>query len=109
MIVHRKLIRDRIPGLLEARGVRYEVRELGEREYAEALDTKLQEELREYLEAAPSGRVEELADLMEVVYAILENDGVSPEAFEAVRLEKKTERGGFEKRLLLEFTREPGE
>jgi len=46
-------------------------------------------------------QIEELADLVELVYAVLDNKGVSLEDFEKVRLEKREERGGFEHKLLL--------
>lgn len=97
--VYRKLIRDRIPEIIEAAGKRCEVRTLPEDEYQKELDRKLQEELKEYLEA---GSVEELADLVEVALAIVRTQGMSEEEFEQVRLEKKEKRGGFEKRLWLD-------
>lgn len=98
MIVYNKLIRDRIPEIIESTGKKYECRVLGPNEYLAALNAKLAEELREYDE---SGDLEELADLMEVIYAIVECRGASMEEFERLRLSKRERRGGFEKRLLL--------
>ena len=62
------------------------------------LDVKLVEELKEYQE---SGSIEELADLVEVVYAILNYMGISLKEFEEIRRAKVNKRGAFDKRLLL--------
>lgn len=56
------------------------------------------EELQEYLE---SGSIEELADLVEVVYAILEHKDVSLQEFEVIRKQKVSDRGAFKEKLLL--------
>jgi len=98
MIVYNKLIRDRIPEAVVATGKSCEVRVLDEQAFPEALRVKLQEELKEYLE---SSKVEELADLLEVVYALAQLEGVSRDGLEAIRMKKADERGGFEKRLFL--------
>ncbi|CAG7633712.1 phosphoribosyl-ATP pyrophosphohydrolase [Paenibacillus allorhizosphaerae] len=98
---YNKLIRDRIPEIIEAKGKRAVVRTLNEREYIEMLDKKLQEELDEYTSAEAVDQVEELADLVELVYAVLHSRGVSVEEFEKIRLKKKAERGGFEQKLYL--------
>nr|WP_205516373.1 nucleoside triphosphate pyrophosphohydrolase [Paenibacillus sp. SYP-B3998] len=70
-------------------------------EYANMLNVKLQEELDEYKEAGEADQIAELADLVEVVYAILDNKGVSIDSFEKVRLDKQAEHGGFKDKLLL--------
>lgn len=98
MKVYNKLIRDRIPEIIEMDGKKHEVRTLGDGEYIEQLNIKLSEELKEYYE---SEEVEELADLVEIVYAIAGYKGVSIEEFERIRLDKREKRGGFEKRLFL--------
>ena len=66
--------------------------------YRKYLDIKLGEELKEYLE---DGSAEELADLVEVVYALLDSKGVSRDEFEKIRVCKVEERGAFMKQLLL--------
>ena len=103
MINYNKLIRDRIPEIIEADGKKSEIRKLNDKEYLEKLNEKLMEELKEYYE---DGSIEELADLMEVVYAIVEHKGVGIEEFEKVRLEKMEKRGGFGERLFLESVSE---
>lgn len=101
MIVYNKLIRDKIPQIIEATGKKAKVRILEEEEYMKMLTIKLQEELDEYKVASGEEQIAELADLVEVVYAILANRNVSIAEFEKIRLSKKEERGGFEERLLL--------
>lgn len=98
MVTHNKLVRDRIPEIIKASGKSCEVKTLNDQEYIENLNIKLKEELKEYME---SGDIEELADLVEVVYAIVKQKGINIEEFEKIRLEKKEQRGGFDDRLFL--------
>ncbi len=95
---YEKLVRDRIPEMIEKSGSRCVTRILEEGEYREMLRRKLSEELEEYLE---SGEAEELADLLEVMRAAAEAQGVAWEEIERIRQKKKAARGGFEKRILL--------
>jgi predicted house-cleaning noncanonical NTP pyrophosphatase (MazG superfamily) len=101
MIVYNKLIRDKIPQIIAATGKKAEIRIMDEEEYTQMLNVKLQEELDEYIVADGSDQISELADLVEVVYAIIDNHGINIEEFEKVRLEKQDKRGGFNERLLL--------
>ncbi len=98
VITYNKLVRDRIPEIIEASGKNCIVETLSEERYLEMLDAKLDEELAEYHK---DQNIEELADLMEVLLTAAKARGYSPEALEAVRLEKAEKRGGFEKRILL--------
>jgi predicted house-cleaning noncanonical NTP pyrophosphatase (MazG superfamily) len=93
-----KLVRDRIPELIEADGKQCDVRVLQDGEYASRLDQKLDEELLEYKQ---SGDLTELIDLVEIVRAIVERHGKSWQEFEQFRSAKREARGGFAKRLLL--------
>lgn len=95
---YNKLIRDRIPEIIEKSGNKAVVEKVGEEPYINLLNDKLGEELKEYLE---SQSVEELADLVEVIYAILDYKKVSLNDFEAIRHQKSAERGAFKERLLL--------
>ena len=65
-ITYNKLVRDRIPEIIEDSGKTCEIEVLDDKTYLEMLDEKLTEELNEYCE---SHNIEELADLLEVVYA----------------------------------------
>ncbi len=95
---HNKLVRDKIPNIIERGGDRPVVRTLNAGAYERALKRKLQEEVAEFVE---SGRVEELADVLEVVYALAEVEGMDRDRLEAMWKKKRRERGGFERRIFL--------
>lgn len=101
MPMYNKLIRDRIPEVIEADGRRAHVRILDAIEYRDALRVKLQEELQEFLTASASEELEELADLVEVIHAIVRERGFALSELERVREAKLQKRGGFAKRLFL--------
>ncbi len=93
-----KLIRDKIPEIIKAKGNTCDVYVAEEAEYRERLAAKLREEVEEFLEEEA---IEELADVLEVVHALVRAQGSTLEELEAIRSQKKHERGGFEKRLVL--------
>lgn len=97
-IFYNKLIRDKIPEIIEQSGKRPIIEQLDPEAYKKCLNAKLNEELQEYLD---SDKDEELADLVEVVYAILKFKGVNINTFEDLRMKKAEERGAFDKRLFL--------
>lgn len=94
-----KLVRDRIPELIAADGETPTTHVANDEEYERRLVAKLREEAAEYAE---SGEREELADVLEVLVAILDHEGVSLEALDEVRREKRERRGGFGDRIVLE-------
>ncbi len=102
-IVYNKLVRDKIPEIIKQSGKTCEIVTLSDEEYLQELHKKLDEELLEYRQ---SGEVEELADLLEVVYATAQAKGYSIKRLHQVRDEKKTARGGFENKLLLKWVEE---
>ncbi|MBQ7301514.1 MAG: nucleoside triphosphate pyrophosphohydrolase [Clostridia bacterium] len=95
---YNKLVRDRIPEIIEAGGGQCRTAILSDDEYLAMLDAKLDEELAEYHR---DQNIEELADLLEVIYAAAAARGYTFEALEAVRAEKAEKRGGFERKILL--------
>ncbi len=97
-VVYNKLVRDKIPEIIESSGKRAITEILADEKYIEMLNQKLLEEVNEFLE---SGTVEELADIGEVMHAILAYKGVSIDEFQRVRLEKLESRGGFKDRIML--------
>ena len=103
VVTHHKLVRDRIPEIIEASGKRCRTEILPQEEYLIMLDRKLGEELAEYQE---SKSMEELADLVEVIRAVALARGSSMVEVERIRREKKALRGGFEKRILLREVRD---
>ena len=84
--VYNKLVRDKIPEIIEADGKSCKTKILSDEEYLKMIDAKLDEEL---------------ADLMEVIYAATEARGYSMEQLEAVRLDKVEKRGAFKEKILL--------
>lgn len=97
-ITYKKLVRDRIPEIIEASGKTCVTEILSDDEYLRMIDTKLDEELAEYHK---DQNLEELADLMEVIYAAAIARGYTIDQLEKVRAEKAEKRGGFQKRMLL--------
>lgn len=99
MTIHyNKLVRDRIPEIIESSGKSCTTEILSHEDYLRMLDVKLDEELSEYHK---DQSLEELADLQEVIRAVVIARGYSLEDLERVRTEKAAKRGGFEKRILL--------
>lgn len=91
-----KLVRDKIPEIIMADGKKPITRILEHDEYLAELDKKLNEEIAEY-QADKS--IEEMADVLEVLYAICEARGYSIEELHQIRDHKKEERGGFANKI----------
>ena len=98
---YNKLVRDRIPEIIARDGREYEVVTMSEYEYREALRTKLVEEAQEAASADPGKLVIELADLCEILDAILAAYGLDREAVFVEQEKRRAERGGFVNRLRL--------
>ena len=95
---YNKLVRDKIPEIIELSGKTAVTETLPDDKYMEMLNQKLLEEVNEFFE---SGTVEELADIGEVMHAIMAHKGITIEEFQRVRLEKLEKRGGFKDKVLL--------
>lgn len=100
MKVHNKLVRDKIPEIIEASGRKATTHILSDEEYIVALETKLNEEVAEY---QADKNLEEMADILEVLQAICIARGYTLEQLEAMRKEKAEERGGFQGKIYLEY------
>ena len=97
-MVYNKLVRDKIPQIITEAGKMCTTEVLKEDVYLQKLDEKLSEELAEYQE---SKSLEELADLLEVMAAVVKARGYTWEELERIRVRKREKRGGFEERILL--------
>ena len=97
MTVYNKLVRDRIPEIIEAQGEKANVRVLEEADFLVLLEEKLDEEVGEFHR---DRNIEELADILEVVYALADSVG-SREELDRVYRKKHEDRGGFEERVFL--------
>ena len=97
-IAYNKLVRDRIPEIIQSSGKSCTTEILSAEDYLRMVDAKLDEELAEYHK---DQNIEELADLLEVIHAAAIARGYTIEELDRVRAEKATKRGGFEKKILL--------
>lgn len=97
---YNKLVRDKIPEIIEADGKTCKTHILSDEEYICALEKKLNEEVSEYQK---DKNLEEMADVLEVLQAICIARGYSLNELEEMRAKKAEERGGFRKKILLEF------
>lgn len=103
MKVYNKLVRDKIPEIIEADGKTCMTRILSDEEYIASLEAKLNEEVAEY---QADKNLEEMADVLEVLQAICVARGYSLDELEVMRAKKSYERGGFKKRIFLEYVEE---
>lgn len=98
VITYNKLVRDKIPEIIEKDGKTCKIEVLSDKEYLKMVDAKLDEELIEYHK---DQNIEELADLMEVIYAAAEARGYTIEELEQVRVSRVEKRGAFHEKILL--------
>jgi predicted house-cleaning noncanonical NTP pyrophosphatase (MazG superfamily) len=102
MPTYNKLVRDKIPQIIESKGKKFSTKVLNDEDYIKYLIEKAYEELDEFCAAETDGEaVEELADLLEVIQALAKQHGSSKEEVEAVRIDKVKKRGGFEEKVFL--------
>lgn len=95
---YNKLVRDNIPEVIIRKGQKPQTKLLSDEEYVICLRDKLQEEVAEFI-ADNNG--EELADILEVLYALAETLNLSPSDIEALRVRKAIDRGGFRGKVYL--------
>ena len=94
-----KLVRDKIIDIITANGEKPIYHTLSDEEYLAELHKKLFEEANEFVEADD---LEELADLLEVIYAIAKHKNIDMKQVEDIRLKKREKRGGFDSKIYLE-------
>ena len=101
-VVYRKLVRDRIPEIIQAEGRHPVTRVLDDAGYRQALLAKLVEEAREASHATTDDLPGELADVLEVLRALTMAAGMSWPQLLALAEDKRRRRGGFGRRIFLE-------
>jgi predicted house-cleaning noncanonical NTP pyrophosphatase (MazG superfamily) len=100
-IQHNKLVRDKIPNIIRDSGNLCEISTLSNADYIEALRQKLVEEAGEAATADNNELAQELADVMEVMDALLVATGIEPEKVREIQKQKRSRRGGFDNRIQL--------
>ncbi|MFA6447134.1 MAG: nucleoside triphosphate pyrophosphohydrolase [Patescibacteria group bacterium] len=98
-MIYNKLVRDKIPDIILARGVMPKTHIADETEYWQKLKEKLTEEVDEF---KSDESIAEIADIMEVINTICEHKGFDKAQIETLRAEKAKNRGGFKDRIILE-------
>ena len=104
MTKFNKAIRDKIPEIIQKDGHTCNIQTLSDEKFLVEIEKKLSVEVAEYQN---DKNPEELADILEVIYAIAQLKGISKEELEKIRIKKLQDRGGFEKNLFLIDTSEP--
>ena len=100
--VFNKLVRDKIPALLDENGGETETKILNDKEYIKCLYEKLKEECTEVTEAtSKEDLTEELADLYEVILSLIKVQNITTQDIENIRIQKKKKRGGFDSKIFL--------
>ncbi|MFF2447485.1 phosphoribosyl-ATP pyrophosphohydrolase [Neobacillus sp. NPDC058068] len=102
MPLYNKLVRDKIPKIIESTGKECSTKILNNDEYIKALQEKSFEELKVYVDSKTNDEaIEELADILEIIHSFAEYHVVSMEKVEEVRKRKLETRGGFNDRIFL--------
>jgi len=96
--IYNKAIRDKIPEIIKKSGKTGIFRQLTNEEFLSELEKKLNEEIQEYF---LNRSIEEFADMIEIIYRIIELRNIDKEEFEKIRIEKMRKNGGFTKNLFL--------
>lgn len=100
---YNKLVRDKIPEIISQDGKIAVSHILSEEDYLTELDKKLMEEVKEYIK---DKNLEEMADVLEVLYVICNARGYTIEELETKRKEKAELRGSFQEKIFLEYVDE---
>ena len=105
---YNKLIRDKIPEIIKKNGANPKISVLEKEQFKNALKEKLVEEAKELLEAKTDDEIlNELSDVLQLVESIALNNDTTLAKVEKQKEKKKVERGGFDKKLFLEYVDEP--
>lgn len=100
-----KLVRDKLPRMLESDGMICETEQLEAEEYANCLLQVLEEENAKFKQAFCEEddelAVKKIADIVEVLYAVLDLIGVEKSSFEKIRLARYQKYGGYQNKTLL--------
>lgn len=99
---YNKLVRDKIPEIIKNNNETPVTRILSDEEYKIELEKKLLEEYYEVIETTGKNRLEELADMLEVMIALANLEKATLEDIMTIADEKRNKRGGFKEKIFLE-------
>lgn len=100
--VYNKLVRDNIPNIIKSNGEIPITRILDNDEYKKELENKLYEEYQEVLSSSEDDRIEELADMLEIIKALAKLENKTLNDVILVAKQKSKKRGAFDERIYLE-------
>lgn len=100
--IYNKLVRDKIPNIIKEKGETPIIKTLDEVEYKKELEKKLYEEYKEVIESTGDDRVEELADMLEIIRALANLENKHLNDVIAIADKKNEKRGAFEEKIFLE-------
>lgn len=100
--IYNKLVRDNIPNIIQSKGETPVTRILDDDAYKLELEKKLNEEYHEVLEASGEDRIEELADMFEIMRALAKLENKTLQDVIACADRKSEKRGAFEEKIFLE-------
>lgn len=101
-IIYNKLVRDKIPDIIKGNGEMPVIRVLDDTSYKSELEKKLYEEYKEVIESKGIDRIEELADMLEVIKALASLENKTLDDVIKTADEKNQKRGAFDKKIFLE-------
>lgn len=104
--IYNKLVRDKIPEIIIKNGGNPKIKVLDDEGYKKALEVKLLEEYKEVLAATGNDRIEELADMLEVMLGLAKLEDKELDDIISVMEIKRKKRGAFVKKLFLEKVEE---
>ncbi|MEK7180200.1 MAG: nucleoside triphosphate pyrophosphohydrolase [Patescibacteria group bacterium] len=96
---YNKLVRDNIPDSIRKKGENVITHIADEKEYWQKLKEKLKEEVGEFEE---SENIEEIADILEVLDAVIDYKGFNKDEIEKIKAKKAEEKGKFRNRIILD-------
>ncbi len=99
---YNKLVRDKIPSIITNNGEIPVTRILNDEEYKTELERKLYEEYQEVINSKDKDRLEELADMIEVIKALASLEGKNLQDIILIAEQKREKRGGFKDKIYLE-------
>jgi len=103
-VFYKKLVRDKIPEIIESNGDICKTRILGDDEFQTELKKKLVEESKEVLDCSKEKLIDELADILEIVKNLVDNNQLKMKDVEEEMKLKRKKRGGFNKKIFLEWS-----